>query len=110
MELVVVKVPTWVCLLGYALAFVPFLLHGAPPATNKKAAEQAVELFAGMEAGQVEAKIIPKDAKEGTLTLKNKTDKPLTIRMPEAFAAVPVLAQIGGGGGGLGGLGGGNNN
>jgi hypothetical protein len=62
-----------------------------------------------MKAGDVEAKIIPKDSKEGTLTLQSKTGQPLTIKLPQAFAAVPVLAQLGGGlNGGGGGLGGGN--
>jgi hypothetical protein len=31
--------------------------------------------------------------------IKNKTDKPLTVKLPEAFAAVPVLAQLNGGAG-----------
>jgi hypothetical protein len=71
-----------------------------------------VELFAGMESGDVEATLIFKDSKEGNLLLKNKSDKPLTIKLPEAFAAVPILAQRrGGGAGGLGagGLGAGGN-
>ena len=31
--------------------------------------------------------------------IENKTTKPLTVKMPDAFAGVPVLAQVGGGGG-----------
>ena len=35
----------------------------------------------------------------------NKSDQPLTLRLPKAFVGVPVLAQFGGGG--IGGMGGG---
>jgi hypothetical protein len=70
--------------------------------------DRTVDVFKAMEAGEIEVKFIPKDAKEGALLVKNKTDKPLNVKLPEAFAGVPVLAQIGGiGGGGLGGIGGG---
>jgi hypothetical protein len=74
-----------------------------------------VELFAGIEAGQIEVHVFPKDAAGGNITVKNKTDKPLTIKLPPAFAGVPVLAQLGGGlgddlGGGGGGSGGGGGN
>jgi hypothetical protein len=68
-----------------------------------------VELFAAMESGEIEVKVIPKDAKLATVLITNKTDKPLKIALPEALAAVPALAQFGGGGfgGGMGGMGGG---
>jgi hypothetical protein len=76
-----------------------------------KPTANVVELFAAMEAGQIEVKVFPKDAAGGNITVKNKTDKPLTIKLPPAFAGVPVLGQLGGdlGGGGdpLGGGGGG---
>jgi hypothetical protein len=80
----------------------------AARAAEDKAVE--VELFAAMEAGDVEVKLIPKDAKQGNVLITNKTDKPLKIQLPEAFAGVPALAQFGGGGfggGGMGGMGGG---
>jgi hypothetical protein len=86
---------------------------GASPAANEKSASPAkvVEMFAGMESGDVEVTLIFKDSKEGNLLIKNKTDRPLTIKLPEAFAAVPILAQAGlGGAGGLGGPGGRGNN
>lgn len=73
--------------------------------------DRTVEVFKAMEDGDVDVKFIPKDEKEAVLLIENKTDKPLNVKLPEAFAGVPVLAQIGGGlgGGGLGGggLGGG---
>ncbi len=85
--------------------------HGERRAASRAPAEPAVEveLFAAMEAGEVDVKLIPKDAKGGNLLITNKTDKPLKIALPEAFAGVPILAQFGGGGfgGGGGGFGGG---
>ena len=73
--------------------------------------ENAVALFDGMESGDIEVKLIPKSDKEATILIANKSGKPLTIRMPEALAGVPALAQFGcpGGGGGMcpgGGMGG----
>jgi hypothetical protein len=95
------------------------------------AADEAnqVELFQAIQDGEVEVKFIARDAKQANLFIKNKTKRPLVIKLPEAFAGVPVLAQVnnnnnfgagnnnqfGGGGanafqglgGGLGGFGGG---
>jgi hypothetical protein len=70
----------------------------------------AVNLFAAQEAGDIDVQLIPKNAKEANVIIKNNTKKPLAIKLPEAFAGVPVLAQFGGqqGGFGGGGLGGGN--
>jgi hypothetical protein len=99
---------TWIVAL---LAALPVVALGASP--SKKAAAppaDAVDLFAAMESGDIEVKVIPKDSKGGNITVKNNTDKPLTIKMPAAFAGVPVLAQLcpGGGFGGCpGGVGGG---
>lgn len=85
------------------------LTFGAKPeaATTKQKTEQ-VELFAAIEAGDIEVKLIPKDSTTGTVVVTNKTKKPLSIKFPDAFAGVPVAAQFGGGGGiGGGGFGGG---
>jgi len=96
---------------GAVLALFVLGFGGIAHAADVAAADAAmdVELFAAIEAGEIEAKIIPKDATEATILLENKTDKPLRVKLPEAFAAAPVMAQIGGGlgGGGLGGGGGG---
>ena len=59
---------------------------------------QTVEMFQAMRDGQIEVKFIPKDAREASVLIKNKTDKPLTVKLPDAFAATPVLAQLDGGG------------
>lgn len=68
---------------------------------------EEVELFSAIDSGAIQVKLIPQDSKGGNLLIKNKSDKPLTIKLPEAFAGVPVAAQFGGGGGGGGQFGGG---
>ena len=81
-------------------------------AADKPAAERdvdAVDLFDAIDAEDVEVKLIPRDATQARMLITNKTKKPLTVRLPEAFAGVPVLAQRAGGGG-VGGGGGGNQN
>lgn len=68
----------------------------------------AIDLFAAMKEGLVEAKFIARSSSKGRLVLANKTKKPLHVQLPDAFIGVPVLAQRGGGGGGgFGGGGGG---
>ncbi len=72
-------------------------------------AAREVEFFQAMNAGEIEVKFIPRDAAAANVLVKNLTDKPLHIQLPEAFAGVPVNAQfgMGGMGGGMGGMGGG---
>jgi hypothetical protein len=71
------------------------------------------DLFDAMDAGQVDVKFIPQSAAKANVLIKNLTDQPLELRLPEAFAGVPILGQgmmggMGGmGGGGMGGMGGG---
>src|SRR5687767_737700 len=73
----------------------------APGAAN------AVEFFQAMEDGQVDVKFIAKSDRAARILITNKTQEPINLQLPEAFAGVPVLAQIGGGGRGGGGFGGG---
>jgi len=103
-----VLIQRWLCL-ALAVA-IPAILWAASPAAHSKnePPTKTIELFAGMEAGDIDVVMIQKDSTDGTVMIKNKTDKPLTIKMPEAFGGVPILAQRGrGGGGGMGGMGGG---
>lgn len=58
-------------------------------------AHETVELFKGMESGQLEVKFIPRDEKQGRILLANKAGKPINVQLPETFGAVPVLAQFG---------------
>ena len=57
------------------------------------ATAKSVELFAAMQAKEIDVKFIPKDDHEARVIIKNNTKQPLTVRLPEAFAGVPVLAQ-----------------
>jgi hypothetical protein len=81
------------------------------PATSATAAhEEQVELFAAMESGDIQVTLVARSSRQATIVVENKTKKPLSVKMPAAFAGVPALAQFGGqGGGGFGGggLGGG---
>ncbi|MBW3595835.1 MAG: hypothetical protein KY475_01015 [Planctomycetes bacterium] len=95
-------------LLAAAMAGPAVLYNDARAADRVGDAEATeVELFSAMESGEIEVKLIPKDAKQATVLITNKTDKPLKIALPEAFAGVPALRQGFGGGFGGGGLGGG---
>jgi hypothetical protein len=73
----------------------------------KKTNATQVELFEAMKSGEIEVRVIAKDSTTGNVLIRNKSDKPLSIKLPEVFAAVPVAAQFGGGMGGMGGMGGG---
>ncbi len=63
---------------------------------------KTVEMFAAIAKGDIAVKLIPKDSTESNVLIENKTDRPLNVKLPEAFAGVPVLAQLdrGGAGGG----------
>jgi hypothetical protein len=56
---------------------------------------QTVEMFAAIEKGDIAVKFIPKDSKEAKVLVENKTDKPLNVQLPETFAGVPILPQLG---------------
>ena len=95
--------------LGLALAAIGMVAaHKAneSAAANKaqpNVAAKEVELFAGMQNGDLDVQIIAKSDHAGRVIIANKTGRPVNIKLPEAFAAVPVAAQFGGGGGGQGG-------
>jgi hypothetical protein len=57
--------------------------------------EAAVELFAAIDGGLIEVTVIPGDASRLTMQIANKSDQPLSIQLPPALAAMPVLAQLG---------------
>lgn len=78
-------------------------------------AAKQVELFKGIKDGSITARLILKNSREGNVLIENKTDKPLTVKLPDAVVGVQVLKQGGmgmgmgmpGGGGGGGQQGGG---
>jgi hypothetical protein len=99
----------WLCGIALAAAFAagatrlsaadPSVANGgATPAAA--ASSGTVEIFDAMHNGDLGVQFIPHNSKEASLILTNNTDKPLNVHVPDAFAAIPVLAQnpIGGGG------------
>jgi hypothetical protein len=97
--------------LALAVALIaPLALATERAEKNSKPAPETVEMFSAIEEGKIGVTLIPKDSTLCRVLIENKTDKPLSVKLPEAFAGVPVLAQVGGfggqggfGGGGLGG-------
>lgn len=83
-------------------AAVVFLVPASLAADRVKGASEridpesdTVELFAGIQQGQLEAKIIVADSSKCRVMVKNLTERPLNVQLPQAFAGVPVLAQQG---------------
>jgi hypothetical protein len=74
----------------------------APAATGPQAAP--IGLFDAIDNGKIDVKLVVRSGDEARIIARNKTDQPLTIKVPESFAAVPVLAQAQGGAGTGGGL------
>lgn len=73
-------------------------------------AEQ-VELFKAIEAGQITVRLIPKSAAGGNVLIENKTDQPISVKIPDVVAGVSIHSQLGNqglGNPGLGNGGGGN--
>ena len=66
-----------------------------------------VDLFDGIESGELAVKVVMRDEFRGTVLVENTADRPLTVQVPDSVVAVQVQNQFGGGGLGGGGLGGG---
>ncbi len=104
--------PKFVMALALACGLVASNLNAAKradEADQTKEEGRVVEMFSAIDDGDLEVELIPKDSTRCTVIFKNKTDEPLRIKLPDAFAGVPVLGQMAGGmmgGGGMGGMGG----
>lgn len=61
-----------------------------------------VELFAAMKEGSLEAWLIPENEHQGFVFIENKSDVPLTVKLPTAFVGVQNLKQFIGNGNGNG--------
>ena len=84
-----------------------------PRVASSSALADAQDILAAEAAGLVNVKFIPNDSRTAQVVVTNRSDRPLTLRLPAGFAGVPVLAQMGGmqgGGFGAGGIGGGAQN
>lgn len=94
-------------LMAAALLVLPTVLLSAERRASSareaaRGAGETVEMFAAMNSKDIEVRLIPKDETESRVIIKNNTARRLSVKLPDAFAGVPVLAQ-GRGGGGLGG-------
>jgi hypothetical protein len=76
-----------------------------PP--SSAAASAVADVFDAEAANLVALRYIPNNARSAQVIVVNRTNRPLTLRMPASFVGVPVLAQMGGGGMGMAGGGGG---
>lgn len=61
----------------------------------------AVELFDAIEEGTVEVSIIPRSAQDANLFVTNRTDRPISVKLPPAIVGVHTLKQGFGQGAGL---------
>jgi hypothetical protein len=92
----------------FALAMAALAVEQRPRSAKGKSGQydpdaQTVEMFAAIEKGVISVKLIPKDSTQSKIVIENKTDKPLNVKLPEAFAGVPILGQVGAGAPGVGG-------
>ena len=62
-----------------------------------------VDFFEAKKRGDIDVMFIPRNSKSANVIVRNKTNKGMKVRMPEAFAGVPMLGQMGGMG--MGGMG-----
>ncbi len=88
---------TWLLRPGLwvAVLAVSSILPAAETETDKPLAKgEVVEIFSGIQQGQLDVQLIPRDSRQCRLIIKNNTDKPLSVMLPQAFAGVPVLAQF----------------
>ncbi len=65
--------------------------RAAPYVPDQSAPPEPVELFAAVEAGQIEVGIVPADHTKSTIRVKNAAEYPLEVRLPEAFVGEPVV-------------------
>jgi hypothetical protein len=95
------------CLLAGALILLAVRPAVAAESTGTASANTSAsgvpDLFEAEEQQLVSLRYIPNNAKSAQIIVTNRTRRPLTLRLPAAFAGVPVLAQMGG----MGGMGGG---
>ncbi len=66
-----------------------------------------VDFFEAKKRGDIDVMFIPRNSKSANVIVRNKTNRGMKVRMPEAFAGVPMLGQMGGMGMGGMGMGGG---
>lgn len=88
--------------LSAALAVAALQFSALPAAEPETPSAATQDVLAADQAGLAAVRYIPNDSRSAQIVVANRSDRPLTLRLPDAFAGVPVLAQnmMGGGGGG----------
>lgn len=59
---------------------------------------EEIDISSAEKEGLVSVRFVASNEQRARFVIRNQTDKPLKIKLPTAFAAVPVLAQINGAG------------
>jgi hypothetical protein len=77
-----------------------FAAESASTATEAPLGSAVPDLLEAEGQQLVSVRYIPNNAKSAQIIVTNRTKRPLTLRLPDAFAGVPVLAQGGNFGGG----------
>ncbi len=86
------RIATWV--LAATVVAAPAAAGGLRGAAKFNPDHETVDVFTAIEDGRLEAKLIPCDSRQCNLLIKNLSDKPLNVTLPDVLAAVPVLAQF----------------
>ncbi len=63
---------------------------GAPPPGT-----EVLEMFAAMDRGELAVRLLPEKDQKARLELENRTDRPLTVRVPASFGGRFILAGVG---------------
>lgn len=83
----------------WAMSLSAICLSGAGTGSIRKLTidEKApvVELFEGIQQGQIDARLTAMNPYDGKVFVTNRTDKPLTVAVPKAVVGVHVLPQFG---------------
>lgn len=69
--------------------------RNSPAAGAAPEPHAVVELFPAIDAGQLQVRYQPRNERSAHVQIRNVSSQPLTVRLPEVFAARPVLAQQG---------------
>ena len=93
------KLRSWGLFSAIALLLLTAAVMAAPGKNGEyNPNDQTVDMFAAIDKGDIAVQLSFKDSTQGKMRIENKTDKPLNVKLPDAFAGLPVLAQNAGGG------------
>ena len=69
------------------LSMGPAIGSAAERSGKPRADGEQIDLFVAMQQGQVDVQFIPQDENRCRLLVTNKTDKPLSVKLPDSFVA-----------------------